>query len=135
RTTGTRSTTMLLGMAQSGPKVMRPCGFCVAALGAAIRGTAALPSATGTIRPNGAGISVSVLPERCDVRCQAATHELAPLSAHAEGRWHDDRAGQEAELEDDGDQAVMRGLDTAFPFIRPGLSLSLVGRRSLRPTT
>ena len=32
--------------------------------------------------------------------------------------------------EDVGDQALMRGLDTAFPFIRPGLSLSEVGRRS-----
>src|SRR5262245_45205954 len=60
--------------------------------------------------------------------CQRTT--WAPLSAHAEGRWHDDRAWQEAELEDDGDQAVMRGLGTAFPFIRPGLSLSLNGRRS-----
>ena len=35
-----------------------------------------------------------------------------------------------AEPEDVGDQALMRGLDTAFPCVRPGLSLSKRGRRS-----
>jgi len=40
------------------------------------------------------------------------------------------RAEVRAEPEDVGDQALMRGLDTAFPFVRPGLSLSGVGRRS-----
>jgi len=32
--------------------------------------------------------------------------------------------------EDVGDQTLIRGLDTAFPFVRPGLSLSKHGRRS-----
>jgi hypothetical protein len=41
-----------------------------------------------------------------------------------------DRAEVRAEPEDVGDQALMRGLDTAFPFVRPGLSLSGIGRRS-----
>ena len=36
----------------------------------------------------------------------------------------------EAGPEDVGDQTLMRGLDTALPFVRPGLSLSGVGRRS-----
>ena len=40
------------------------------------------------------------------------------------------RAEVRAEPEDVGDQALMRGLDTAFPVVRPGLSLSGVGRRS-----
>jgi hypothetical protein len=35
-----------------------------------------------------------------------------------------DRAEERAGPEDVGDQALMRGLDTAFPFVRPGLSLS-----------
>ena len=33
-----------------------------------------------------------------------------------------DRAEVKAEPEDVGDQALMRGLDTALPFVRPGLS-------------
>src|SRR5258707_15528971 len=41
-----------------------------------------------------------------------------------------DRAEERAEPEDVGDQALMRGLDTALPFVRPGLSLSEIGRRS-----
>ena len=41
-----------------------------------------------------------------------------------------DRAEERAGPEDVGDQALMRGLVTAFPFVRPGLSLSGVGRRS-----
>ena len=41
-----------------------------------------------------------------------------------------DRAEERAGPEDVGDQALMRGLATAFPFVRPGLSLSEVGRRS-----
>ena len=32
-------------------------------------------------------------------------------------------------LKDVGDQALMRGLVTAFPSVRPGLSLSYCGRR------
>jgi len=34
-----------------------------------------------------------------------------------------DRAGEKAGLKDVGEQALMRGLDTAFPFFRLGLSL------------
>jgi len=40
------------------------------------------------------------------------------------------RAEERAGPEDVGDQALMRGLVTAFPFVRLGLSLSGVGRRS-----
>ena len=40
------------------------------------------------------------------------------------------RAEAEARPEDDGDQALMRGLDTAFPCVRPGLPRSRSGRRS-----
>jgi hypothetical protein len=32
-----------------------------------------------------------------------------------------DRAKERAGPEDVGDQALMRGLDTAFPFVRPGV--------------
>ena len=42
-----------------------------------------------------------------------------------------DRAEERAGSEDVGEQALMRGLDTAFPFFRLGLSLSKVGRRSM----
>ena len=42
-----------------------------------------------------------------------------------------DRAEERAGREDVGEQALMRGLDTAFPFVRLGLSLSIVGRRSM----
>jgi hypothetical protein len=41
-----------------------------------------------------------------------------------------DRAEERAGPEDVGEQALMRGLDTAFPFFRLGLSWSSVGRRS-----
>jgi hypothetical protein len=41
-----------------------------------------------------------------------------------------DRAEERAGPEDVGDQALIRGLDTALPFVRPGLSLSGIGRRS-----
>ena len=37
------------------------------------------------------------------------------------------------EAVDDGDQTLMRGLDTALPFLRPRLSLSRYGRRQSRP--
>lgn len=40
----------------------------------------------------------------------------------------------EAELKDVGDQALMRGLVTAFPIVRPGLFLSYCGRRSVPAT-
>jgi hypothetical protein len=35
----------------------------------------------------------------------------------------------EAELKDVGDQALVRGLATAFPIVRPGLSYLTCGRR------
>jgi hypothetical protein len=38
-----------------------------------------------------------------------------------------------AELQDVGEQALIRGLVTAVPIIRPGLSLSYIGRRYDRP--
>ena len=41
-----------------------------------------------------------------------------------------DRAEEKAGPKDVGEQALMRGLDTAFPFFRLGLSWSSVGRRS-----
>ena len=41
-----------------------------------------------------------------------------------------DRAEERAGPEDVGEQALMRVLDTAFPFFRLGLSRSSVGRRS-----
>jgi hypothetical protein len=34
-----------------------------------------------------------------------------------------DRTEEKAGPKDVGEQALMRGLDTAFPFFRPGLSL------------
>ena len=40
-----------------------------------------------------------------------------------------DRAEERAGPEDVGDQTLMRGLDTALRFVRPGLSLSGIGRR------
>lgn len=41
----------------------------------------------------------------------------------------DDRAWEEAELKDAGDQALMRGIGYPFPIVRPGLFLSYCGRR------
>ena len=41
-----------------------------------------------------------------------------------------DRAEERAGPEDVGDQTLIRGLDTAFPFVRLGLSRSARGRRS-----
>jgi hypothetical protein len=41
-----------------------------------------------------------------------------------------DRAEERAGAEDVGEQALMRGLDTAFPFFCLGLSWSSVGRRT-----
>ena len=50
--------------------------------------------------------------------------------AHREVLALMDRAEEKAGPEDVGEQALMRGLDTAFPFFRLGLSWSSVGRRS-----
>ena len=44
-----------------------------------------------------------------------------------------DCAVAEARPEDVGDQALMRGLATACPSMRPGRSLSNHGRRRCRP--
>jgi hypothetical protein len=41
-----------------------------------------------------------------------------------------DRAEERAAPEDVGEQALMRGLDTAFPFVRLRLSRSRIGHRS-----
>jgi transposase len=46
-----------------------------------------------------------------------------------------DRAEAETKPEDVGDQALMRGLATACPFVRPGLPRSRCGRRSHRSAT
>lgn len=59
--------------------------------------------------------------------------ELRPIRGTAART--DDRAWVEAELKDVGDQALMRGLATAFPIMRPGLFLSYCGRRSILPAT
>jgi hypothetical protein len=48
--------------------------------------------------------------------------------AHREVLALMDRAEEKAGPEDVGEQALMRGVDTAFPFFRLGLSWSSVGR-------
>jgi hypothetical protein len=55
----------------------------------------------------------------------------SPTRTHREVVELMDRAEERAGREDVGEQALMRGLDTAFPFFRLGLSLSNVGRRSM----
>jgi len=71
-----------------------------------------------------------VCPEqRSDVRCQCFGREKPTVQTNA---VHDDgRVWVEAELKDVGDQALMRGLATAFPIVRPGLFRSYCGRRSI----
>src|SRR5215471_81371 len=66
-----------------------------------------------------------------DVLCQAPRARLrrsprAPACSCLDVVRAEERTGPE----DVGNQALMRGLDTALPFVRPGLSLSAVGRRS-----
>ena len=92
-------------------------------------------------------------------RSTSGLHQIEPLSVFVLPRfrtglslmsfvkhlWHDwdvlharqrevdlgaDRAEERTGPEDVGDQTLMRGLDTALPFVRPGLSLSAVGRQS-----
>ena len=46
-----------------------------------------------------------------------------PTKTHREVLAPMDRAEEKAEPKDVGEQALMRGLDTAFPFFRLGLSL------------
>lgn len=55
---------------------------------------------------------------------RADDHPVRGIGCHEDGR-----AWVEAELKDVGDQALMRGLATAFPIVRPGLFLSYCGRR------
>ena len=66
-----------------------------------------------------------------DVRCQGLARRISGRSrTRRRSAVHDiDRAWVEAELKDVGDQALMRGLATAFPIVRPGLFLSYSGRR------
>ena len=68
---------------------------------------------------------------RSDVRCQPqrqgssfALRAALRMIAHRWGRG----------LKDVGDQALMRGLDTAVPSVRPGRSLSYGGRRAVPAT-
>jgi hypothetical protein len=70
-------------------------------------------------------------PSHSDVPSQARSARF-PVSTrtHREVLALMDRAEEKAGPEDVGDQALMRGLDTAFPFFRLGLSWSSVGRRS-----
>ena len=55
----------------------------------------------------------------------------SPRQHGAEAFRFVDRASVGAKRSDVGDQALMRGLDTAGPNMRPGLSLSYGGRRSM----
>jgi len=69
--------------------------------------------------------------EHSDVQSQALRSRVgnAPFRDAAGGGVMD-RAEVETRPEDVGDQALMRGLDTACPFVRPGLPRSRSGRRS-----
>ena len=69
--------------------------------------------------------------QRSDVRCQCFGHEEPTAQVNSRS---DDRVWVEAELKDVGEQALMRGLDTAFPIMRPGLFLSYCGRRTMPAT-
>jgi hypothetical protein len=69
---------------------------------------------------------------RSDVRCQGSGRRSSSVLRC--GCSADDRAWVEAELKDVGDQALMRGLATAFPIVRPGLFLSYCGRRPVPAT-
>ena len=70
-------------------------------------------------------------PSHSDVPSQAHSARFPiPTRTHREVLAPMDRAEQKAEPKDVGEQALMRGLDTAFPFFRLGLSWSSVGRRS-----
>src|ERR1700757_1790103 len=68
-------------------------------------------------------------PSHSDVPSQAHNARFpVPTRIHREVLALMDRAEEKAGREDVGEQALMRGLDTAFPFFRPGLSWSSVGR-------
>src|ERR1700731_4930471 len=70
-------------------------------------------------------------PSHSDVPSQAHSARL-PISTgtHREVLALMVRAEEKAGPEDVGEQALTRGLDTAFPFFRLGLSWSRIGRRS-----
>src|SRR6202166_4411003 len=70
-------------------------------------------------------------PSHSDVPSQAHSARF-PVSTwtHREVLALMDRAEEKAGPKDVGEQALMRGLDTAFPFFRLGLSWSRIGRRS-----
>ena len=69
------------------------------------------------------------LPTHSDVPSQAHNARFpVPTRIHREVLALMDRAEENAGREDVGEQALMRGLDTAFPFFRLGLSWSSVGR-------
>ena len=68
---------------------------------------------------------------RSGVRSQASGRVRSPAPKIGQSRVR--RAWVEAEPKDVGDQALMRGLVTAFPIMRPGLFLSYCGRRHCRP--
>jgi hypothetical protein len=63
-------------------------------------------------------------PFHSDVPSQAhSARFLISTRTHREVLVPMDRAEEKAGLKDVGEQALMRGLDTAFPFFRLGLSL------------
>src|SRR5215813_2484317 len=70
-------------------------------------------------------------PSHSDVHSQVHSARF-PVSTRTHGEVFAlmDRAEEKAGPEDVGEQALMRGLDTAFPVFRLGLSWSRVGRRS-----
>ena len=68
--------------------------------------------------------------ERSDVRSQGI---LARDIARIRRREHRGRVGEEAGPMDVGDHALIRGLGTASPLVRPGASRSYCGRRHGRP--
>src|SRR6266436_10392503 len=70
-------------------------------------------------------------PSHSDVPSQAHSARFPiPTRTLREALALMDRAEEKAGPKDVGEQALMRGLDTAFPFFRLGLSWSSVGRRS-----
>jgi transposase len=74
--------------------------------------------------------------EHSDVPSQALRARIVDVTSRdAAACGGMDRAEAETRPEDDGDQALMRGLDTACPFVRPGLPRSRSGRRSDRSAT
>ena len=69
--------------------------------------------------------------EHSDVQSQALQAQFVDAALrNAPASQFMDRARAETRPEDVGDQALMRGLDTACPFVRPGLPRSRSGRRS-----